>query len=799
MADKQIYQLSLKASVAATDQFAVDDNSNVTWKVTAAQLLTYINANASFVSQINTSNGITGGPITSTGTISLTAIATDHVLANVAGTSQSPGSTSVTSLLDAAMGNVEGDLLYRASSVWTVLAAGSQAGGFLKTGGSGAIPAYATTFWQDASNNVINSKGVADQSYSAQVPSTGFSITIGAGVRTLTLLPAGTLATGTITLPAAIDGQCVRVNSSKTITALTLAGNGGDTINNAPTTLVAGNGFDLQYNLANTAWNPLYQASSGGGSSPWTAGSGSGSAYGGGASSTTGTGALAWGSGASAGGTDAIALGDSTVASQTSCIALGFSANSFGFYSASLGYGATATNTQSTAIGSSTNANGASSTAVGYGATAAGHYSTCIGNGTATNQGSVVLASFSASGSSFDPVSNSFGASFSGGYYNHVGSTLATSIDTAFNSINLKGTSDQSYSLQTPTTGFSITIGAGVKTLLLEPAGTLASGTITMPASPIDGQEIRVSSTQSISALTLSGNSGQTISNPPTTLLAGQGFGYIYNLANTNWVPLATNGLVGQGFVTSNVPSGSAVSLSNGTAADVTFIDLPVGDWDVFGNVSGVTTGMQLAQAFEAWTSTTSATAPDDSLVSKAYGPSATLQNMFLVTPLLRVLVTSGTTRVYLSCLMNSATGTLTACGTISARPAVSNGAAGLVNYQISPSCSTFSTTNNTATAVTNLSVTITTKGNPVKLWLQSDGTNNEATMQASGSSYVDGYFFRGVTQLSYDAMGTSVPACSAQFLDVVGAGTYTYTYKISNQGGGTSHLNYSVLVAQEQ
>ena len=111
----------------------------------------------------------------------------------------------------------------------------------------------------DTNGNEINHFGQADQSYSYQVPTTGFNIAIAAGVRTLTLAPAGTLASGTIDLSSVtpIDAQLVRVNTTQTITTLSFT---GATVNNPPTTLVAGHGFDLQYNLANTAWNPLYQS-----------------------------------------------------------------------------------------------------------------------------------------------------------------------------------------------------------------------------------------------------------------------------------------------------------------------------------------------------------------------------------------------------------------------------------------------------------------------------------------------------------------------------------------------------------
>ena len=93
----------------------------------------------------------------------------------------------------------------------------------------------------------------------------------------------------------------------------------------------------------------------------------------------------------------------------------------------------------------------------------------------------------------------------------------------------------QSYDYQTPTTGFSYTFAAGTQVLVMNPAGTLATGTITMPASPADGMTIRFSSSQIITALTVSANTGQSIVSAVTTLAAGGGAAYIYRLANTTW------------------------------------------------------------------------------------------------------------------------------------------------------------------------------------------------------------------------------------------------------------------------
>lgn len=118
----------------------------------------------------------------------------------------------------------------------------------------------------------------------------------------------------------------------------------------------------------------------------------------------------------------------------------------------------------------------------------------------------------------------------------------ATSTGVPGNIITKSGVCDQAYSKQVPTTGFSITIAAATQTLILDPAGTLATGTITMPAKPADGQQIRITCTQIITALTVSANAGQSITNAPTAfnpnLTGSQGYEYMYVIANTTWYRL---------------------------------------------------------------------------------------------------------------------------------------------------------------------------------------------------------------------------------------------------------------------
>jgi hypothetical protein len=96
----------------------------------------------------------------------------------------------------------------------------------------------------------------------------------------------------------------------------------------------------------------------------------------------------------------------------------------------------------------------------------------------------------------------------------------------------------ESYTYNVPSTGFSLTIGAGVQQLILNPAGVLATGTITMPAAPADGFVVTISSTQVVTALTLNPNSGQTLSANTTALAASTSVRYIYVSSVTKWFKL---------------------------------------------------------------------------------------------------------------------------------------------------------------------------------------------------------------------------------------------------------------------
>ena len=130
----------------------------------------------------------------------------------------------------------------------------------------------------------------------------------------------------------------------------------------------------------------------------------------------------------------------------------------------------------------------------------------------------------------------------------------------------------------------------------------------------------------------------------------------------------AAAGSVGE-FVSSVVATGSAVSLTNNTAANVTSISLTAGDWDVWGNITFIIGGV--CTLIVGWTSSTSSTAPDASLTAseRINSTGSALTGAGITVPYARYSLSS-TTTVYLSAVASFSTSTVTVCGGIYARRA---------------------------------------------------------------------------------------------------------------------------------
>jgi hypothetical protein len=176
---------------------------------TAGQFLKTMGAGAdvmwdvggSGVTSVDTGTGLTGGPITATGTIAFEAVSDSRILANIAGSDAEPIPNTLSAILDHIASSARGTVLTRTSLGWVALAPGA-AGTFLKAGGAGA----------DLSWDTPTGSGTVT------------SVTAGAGLTAggSPITTTGTIALATIAdhrLFANISGG-VAVPSANTLTAI---------------------------------------------------------------------------------------------------------------------------------------------------------------------------------------------------------------------------------------------------------------------------------------------------------------------------------------------------------------------------------------------------------------------------------------------------------------------------------------------------------------------------------------------------------------------------------------------------
>jgi hypothetical protein len=94
--------------------------------------------------------------------------------------------------------------------------------------------------------------------------------------------------------------------------------------------------------------------------------------------------------------------------------------------------------------------------------------------------------------------------------------------------------------LYTPSTGFNDTVPTPVSEqqwMILQPAGTLATGTITLPLNTgvPDGTEVLITTTQIITTFTLALNGATAAFGAPTTLSANAFFRVRFYQATNSW------------------------------------------------------------------------------------------------------------------------------------------------------------------------------------------------------------------------------------------------------------------------
>jgi hypothetical protein len=97
----------------------------------------------------------------------------------------------------------------------------------------------------------------------------------------------------------------------------------------------------------------------------------------------------------------------------------------------------------------------------------------------------------------------------------------------------LNNTTSVAYSV--PVTAFTITQGVGTTWTIINPAGTLATGTFTFNATPTNGSRACFVSTQTQTAVTFTGATGQTVTGAPTSMAAGTPACFTYVSSVSTW------------------------------------------------------------------------------------------------------------------------------------------------------------------------------------------------------------------------------------------------------------------------
>lgn len=135
------------------------------------------------------------------------------------------------------------------------------------------------------------------------------------------------------------------------------------------------------------------------------------------------------------------------------------------------------------------------------------------------------------------------------------------------------------------------------------------------------------------------------------------------------------------------------------------------------------------------------------------------------------------------------------------------------LGQQLSSSSGDYNTSSTSYTAVTNLSVTITTTGRPVYLGIINDGSTVSGDEAAFGIASPSGttatgffQFMRDSTSLGEGWLQDSAEGVSAisiipfgpNHIDVITAGTYTYTVQVKVASGDLLYCAFMKLIAFE-
>jgi hypothetical protein len=224
----------------------------------AADITWGVPAGSGTVTQVNSGSGLTGGPITTTGTLSLATVSDKQLLANISGGTAAPAGTTLTLLLDSALGATQGMILYRGASAWSALATGA-AGAVLTAHGAGTDPTWVAGTGSGTVTNIATGTGLIG----GPITATGtISFATVADLSLLANISGGTAAPTPSTMSAIMDAVFATARGG------VLYRGAAGWVALAPGT--AGNVLTTGGSGADPSWAAAAAASGGGASGPTT-------------------------------------------------------------------------------------------------------------------------------------------------------------------------------------------------------------------------------------------------------------------------------------------------------------------------------------------------------------------------------------------------------------------------------------------------------------------------------------------------------------------------------------------------
>lgn len=94
---------------------------------------------------------------------------------------------------------------------------------------------------------------------------------------------------------------------------------------------------------------------------------------------------------------------------------------------------------------------------------------------------------------------------------------------------------DTSFTTVAATSGSTVTLSGTRSFTAITQTQTSTNMTITLPASPVNGQIAKVSFTNIVTTLTVNAPGGATVVSAPAAAVVSGAYGWIYQTSNTSW------------------------------------------------------------------------------------------------------------------------------------------------------------------------------------------------------------------------------------------------------------------------